>query len=1238
MKLRYINICFALVFAFSAAAQEQPHILTVQPLYGGALSNMSANGEWAVGDAVNPGNSSVTAFPRLVNTATGETKVLFTEDEGIQQIPMGATCVSNDGLVAAGSYYNVPAVWKEGEGWSALQMPDDRYNCGLVSAMTPDGKYAVGRVSIDLFREYPCMWDLASLQLISLPGMIDSNPRYKDMIEEGGDPAEWTDDELNIRLTGITPDARFILGMVDFAFPAAAWEFLYDRESSSWIPLGMKYEDGRLSSLDPDIYNVDECVFSADGSMIGGTYYSVGESSVPFSCLTSAPGEFTGHPDGDGYGVWAIGSDGVIYGSTPLGTPVRDWSAKVGRYWYDWKMVMRQLYGIDWMADVTKDDLGLSGTVGAVSADNLKILATDWAQNISYILTLPAPMAEICNDVDLLGDYRVFPPEDAEFSMLQTVVYDFGRNVEVKGAKTAAFLEDSEGNRVRASINIAVQADNSRRVEVIFRNFDLDPGKVYTVVLPAGTVQLAGDQERSNREIRIRYRGREAGPVRPVSFSPAEDASVARINITTNPVIISFNASITAGDNPDIRLYQIKDGEDEFLFPLNASVSDRQMIIYPLIEQRLAYGSMYRIEVGEGTVTDLSATGGNEPFSVTYKGSYVPEIDPSSNTIFFNDFSLGVADMMLMEGDGNTPSEDMQAWGFEADNTPWIPVCDDDDTEGNYAAASHSSYSPAGKSDDWMVTPQLFIPDDKASLSFKSQGYRLSKRDMLKVYVWPCEDVVTVLTPSVADKIRYDGDMLYYQLQNPGENEEILLGDWTENHVDLSAYAGKYIYIAFVNDNQNQSAVFVDDVLVSRQVPALISIDIETAVVDADEVSIAGRILAMKETGLDGYSLTLSDFDGKEISTLSSSERVECGEMREFEFPVQLSLEKGERNIFNLTFTSGGESIEVKHEIDNLLFETTKRVVLEEMTGTTCQFCPQGILGVEYLQEVYGDLFIPVAIHSYTGDSFGSAEASAYSGFLGLSAAPTGSICRGPSSNPMYFDNTDYVFSSPDGNTWLQQAEESLRSMAEADVNVRKVTLDASEKTVNVDMSVRFAVNRYDANVNIFGILMEDALVGVQTNGLSNYDYPGLGEWGKGGSNGKSAVLWYYDDVVRATSAVETGGVFSGFNGKGGYLPAEIKAGETYDLTFSFRLPSNLTDAGNTKVCVMLIDANTGRYINADVHHSESSAVDCVVESDAESDVFDLTGRLVLRSARPEDLKNLEKGIYIHAGRKYIVK
>lgn len=1223
----------------TAAAADTPTIMTVQPLYGGSLSSISPNGQWSVGDAVNPDNSAITAYPRIVNVATGENIELFTADEAMMSTPMGATCVSNDGKTVGGSYNGTPAIWKEGTGWKNLPMPQQKYNAGTVTAITPDGKYGVGRVSIDLFKENACMWDLETLSVIDLPGMVNSNPMNFDMIEEGGDPAEWNDADFTLRLTGVSPDGNILLGTVDFIYPQIAWDFLYYRDEGKWIPIGKKYENGRLRPLNDQIDGATDCVMSSDGKLIGGVCNTSDEGSAQFTIPVSDPSDFTLHSDGDGFGVWAIGTDGVIYGSTPTGTPVRNWSVKVGKYWYDWKSVLKQVYGIDWMKDITKDENGLSGTVMGVSADNLTILSPDYAQNISYIITLPKPMREICDGVDLLADYRVSPIDGAEFSKLQSMVLDMGREVEILGEKNCVTILDSEGKALRNSINFSKQADNSMRVEVLFRNFTLEPGKAYTIVIPAASICVAGDPDRLNKEIRVCYRGRESGAVKPVTISPENGANVPRLNLSTNPVIVTFNAALAAGENPDIRLIQIKDGKEEFLYSLSASVSDRQVMIYPVSEQRLADGTDYRIDFGEGSVTDLSGDGPNERFSILYHGSYIPEIDPSSNSIFREDFTYGVNDMLLFEGDHNEPTQEMAALGFDADSRPWIPALDEDDDTGNYAAASHSSYDPAGKSDDWMVTPQLFIPDDKATLYFKSQSYRAAKNDILKVYVWESDDVVTILTQNVIDKIHYNGNLVFEKQQYPGKSEEKLAGDWVTNSVDLSQYAGKYIYIAFVNDNQNQSAIFVDDIVVSRDVAAVINVDTEKSVVNADNISIKGRFITMKETGLNGYKLTLKNSGAEVIDVIESDENLEKGEMVSFSFPTPASLRKGAAESFNIEFTSGSDTINVKHEIRNLYFATTKRMAIEEVTGTGCQFCPEGIVAMDYLHDIYGDLVIPVAIHSYTGDQFGGAEHNAYSSFLGVNAAPQASIGRGAASSPMYNDLGNLSFTSPDGNTWLQKVEENLAEMTIADVKINSASIGSADKKVYVDMSVRFALDMPDAAVNVFGVLMEDGLFGMQTNGVFSTESEILGEWGKGGIYAKERVPWTYDDVVRGTSAIETAGIYSGFNGKGGYLPADVTAGQWYDTVFDFKLPSGVKEINNTKVCIMLIDANTGEYINATVRDCSVSAVEGI-DADAISiaDVFDLSGRVVLHSATVEDLKGLDKGIYIHAGKKYVIR
>lgn len=1235
--LRNFALYFTLFCCFRAAAStsaEQPGIITISPLYGGGLKALSANGRWAVGDASNPENGLFPAFPRIVETATGETIELFSESEGLQNAAMGATCISNDGKTVGGSYDGLPAVWTEEEGWMPLPLPASKFNTGTVSAMTPDGNLCVGRVSMDFFNEYPCLWDVREMKLLPLPGIMTSNPRYLDLIEHGGNPDEWTDADINVRLTGISADGNSLLGMVDFCYPASAWEFLYDREAGKWTALGMEFDGTRLRSLDPDMQNVEECIFSADGRYVAGTYFSESDSNIPILFQTDDPNSFTAFPDSEGVGIWAVGTDATLYGSTPYSTPVRNWGAKVGKYWYDWKAVVRQLYGIDWMADITKDELGLSGTVVGVSADNLKILAVDCAQNISYIITLPSPLASLCSDVDLLADYRCYPPADAEFSLLESVRLDFGYNIEVKGEKFDAYLCDADGNKVRASINMSVPGGTPNRLEVLFRYFKLEAGKDYKAVIPAGSFCIAGDPDRMNEEIVIPYRGREAGAVCPIAVSPADGSELDRINLTTNPISITFNATLMPLSDPSVSLWQIKDDSEEYLFPLNSTIDGNRMLLYPAGEVRLAKGTAYRIDVAAGCVADLSGAGANEAFSISYSGAFTPEIDPSSNIVYSNDFNMGVAGMLLFEGDHNTPSPEMAAWGFESDNTPWMPVRDDDDTDGNYAAAAHSSFDPAGQAEDWMVCPQIYLPDDKAKLIFKAQSHKNAKNDLLKVYVWESDDVLTTLTRNAVDKIHYNGELVFNRRLLPGADEDRLAGDWDTYQVDLGAYAGKFIYIAFLNDNRNQSAVFIDDIVVSRETSALLSIDTEPTLVDADNAVIKGRFLATKPEGISSYKLILCDAAGTEINTIASDTPIACGETCEFSFP-EVALAKGKTNTFSVALQTDGEILQSKIDLRNLLFKTTKRSVIEEFTGTTCQFCPQGIIATEYLQQLFGDAVIPIAIHSYTGDQFGGMEQTAYSSFLGLNAAPSASVDRGASSNPMWSDGTDYFFTSPDGNTWLEKTQQALARLPIADLTVVSAEADEKEKTVKTHLSVDYAIDVENTEINIFGVVMEDGLEGFQTNGLYNTSAPGLGEWGKGGAYAKSRVRWVYDDVVRSTSALPAGDSYSGFNGRGGYLPTSIAGGETATADFAISLPSSPVAMENLKVCIMLIDAKTGSLINAAVSRIGGSGATPAPDSTRErANVYDMMGRLMLPMASQEEIHQLPAGIYIRAGKK----
>lgn len=1218
-------------------AQKSPEIVTLPALNGGAFKSMSQSGEWLVGDATNPADESTRAYPRIYNTLTGKETRLFTAEQDKSGIDMGANCVSNDGKTVGGNFESMPAVWTETGGWKKLPVSVKNAVMGTVSAITPDGRYAVGRVNDASWFETPCLWDLTALKAVETPGLMTSNPRYKDMVDGGGDPNEWPDVMPNVRFTGITPDGKKILGTVDFIYPQTMWEFIYDVDARTWKALGYELADGRFKPLDDDIYNVDECFFSADGSYIGGLYYSNGENYAPFRCPTAAPDSFELFGDAESYGVWAVGSDGTLYGATPTSTPLRDWYVNVGKYWFDWKMVLRQIYGIDWQNDITKDDTGYSGTVNAVSIDNKKILAVDWGNKNTYVVTLPEPLKDICGQVNLLADYSVFPPQGAQFSRLQTITLSMGRDVEVTGEKTAVQVLDESGEAVKTSINFGTQPGNSTKVEITFRNFDMDAGKKYTVLIPAGSIQVAGDPERTCRDIRISYLGRSNSAVSPVKISPADGSDVACINYSTNPIYVNFDAIVDVTGEGMIGLYQISDGKEEFLYNLNASLNGSQMVVFPVSEQRLALGNDYRIDFSAGLVADLSGAGANEAFSVTFHGSYVPEINVNSNIIFSETFDAGYGfgEFMLYEGDHNNPAQTVQAWGFaDGDNFPWWVARDTEETA-DQAAVSHSMYSPAGQSDDWMVTRQLYIPDEKANLSFKSQSYLNGKEDHLKVYIWESNDVVTILTPQVVDKMRYGGKLVYDEVQSPGASEEMLEGEWRHNNISLAPYAGKNIYIAFVNDNRNQSAVFVDDVVVSREVLGYVVIDTEPTVIDADEIQIKGRVQVMRPGGLYGMTLTLSDSEGKQLFSVDDDAVYEEGEVTGFNFPP-VALKKGSDNYFSVTMASGNSKVAVDFDIKNMAFVTKRRFVVEEFTGTTCPNCPRGIMAMENLLDIYGDRCIPVTIHAYTGDAFGNSELSAYAQHLGLMAAPSGRVDRGVIADPMPSVNyKDFYFTSDYEPTWVSEAERVLAELPEADVEISGARIDDGK--VKVDFNVNYALSKTGVNVNVLGILMEDHVFGVQDNNYASYDSETLGEWRKGEAYGKSKVPYYYDDVVRGTSAVFNGVSYAGFNGIGGYVPTDIKAGEPMDISFEFAMPNNVKDPANTKVCVVLIDAKSGEVLNAAVRSMDDTSVGGMASEAIAGNVYDLSGRLVMTGATPASLQTLDNGIYILNGRKYAV-
>ncbi|MBN9312591.1 MAG: hypothetical protein BGO40_11560 [Chryseobacterium sp. 39-10] len=126
----------------------------------------------------------------------------------------------------------------------------------------------------------------------------------------------------------------------------------------------------------------------------------------------------------------------------------------------------------------------------------------------------------------------------------------------------------------------------------------------------------------------------------------------------------------------------------------------------------------------------------------------------------------------------------------------WIQFYDGYD---NKIAFSTSYYSPAGQSDDWLITPKIDVPNEGTpTLYWKGKSYDFDFMDSYAVKISESDDQADSFTSTLLQV----------------NNEQPF--DFASHTLDLSAYKGKSIYIAFVNNTNNGTYLALDDLYLSK--------------------------------------------------------------------------------------------------------------------------------------------------------------------------------------------------------------------------------------------------------------------------------------------------------------------------------------------------------------------------------------------------------------------------------------
>ncbi len=1173
--LSILVLCIMALFSHEALAQK-PEIRKFAFDDNGIVQSMSDNGQWAL---VAFGTTELAEMgnAKIVNVQTGKYEDIQTEEDITLNGKQTFCDITDDGEIVVGAFKGNAAYWKKStHQW--VMLPTPAGSSGAVATnVTPDGKYAIGQGlnSTNAYYKAGVMWDLQKGTLIELP-----NVPTLDMNHEN---------QQQCQFISISSDGRFILGSLSYSYlqPVAPCVFLYDRNTSTAKFIGFNPDDKKAwTPWVEGLMFLDEGKISSNGKYVTchAWMYSEGTNGMPnvegdaVAYYEVESGKFEILAGSSGMFANTVDDNGTVYAASPAGSPIREWAVFHNGYWYPISQILKQRYGMDFY---NLTNYGNTGSVSDISADAKTLTVMVDPTGESYAMTLPDAIGTLCEDINLLDNYSVSPKSGTSFTKLRSIEITFDRDVEFIGNADAASLTKADGTLVRNSAGMAVSTQSKKMIVVTFRPQTLAEGETYTVNIPAGTICLAGDHSKVNEEIRIKYTGRADKAVTMQSVYPKDGTMLSKIDNSSNPVVVTFDAQIALTENASAELRLIKEeGGHEKVCNLNTSVSENFLYVFPTAIQYLYIDKKYQVVINKGSVTDFSGTGANEEIVLNYVGSYIREVSYDNATLFKDDFSnqaQSLLNFMRYEGDHLKPTAEMQAWGFDADNQPWNFSIRENETSTDYCAASTSMYSPAGKSDDWMVIPQLEIPDEYVSLTFKAQSYKKNKGDKLKVLVWECEENINALTSGVIERMRKEAKVVLDASLTPGTSEENLSGEWTEYNVDLAAYNGKKIYIAFLNENEDQSAVFVDDIAVVREMKFFVSLTNENSVVNQESITIAGTLTVNAENEtFSSAKLTLKDNSGNKIDEIHATGlSLQKGDKYTFSFNNPLPLTKGIANKCVISVEMGAYTDDVICIVKNLAFEPVKRVVLEEFTGVTCGNCPQGILAMEQLHFVYSDLVIPVCIHAYPGDPF-EAGLSGYASYLGLSAAPSAMIQRsGIISYPMGEDPATGKYTFSNGYTlWKDLVAAEFEVPSDAEIAAEyKINENG---TFDLPVTVKYALDANNLNLNLFVVMLEDDIHSYQMNYFASNSDPAFGEWGQGGKYSQSVVYDYaHHDLARACWGTS-------YSGTAGLLPQSMKAGEAYTAELTgFDMPENIDKTGNTKVVVMLVDGNTNKLINA---------------------------------------------------------
>lgn len=215
-----------------------------------------------------------------------------------------------------------------------------------------------------------------------------------------------------------------------------------------------------------------------------------------------------------------------------------------------------------------------------------------------------------------------------------------------------------------------------------------------------------------------------------------------------------------------------------------------------------------------------------------------------------------------------------------------------------------------------------------------------------------------------------------------------------------------------------------------------------------------------------------------------------------------------------------------------------KNVLIEDYTGTWCQYCPRVLYGLKQAEEEGLNAF-PVSIHRTVGSSVDpyNFPAAALEQIIGLSGYPTAMLNR-----KILWDN----------ETSTTEVKKQVKPNSDLGLALNSTV---SGGNINLDINIKFAENFSDLKLVVY--VLEDGLIYNQANATSFF--------------GGTQIIYDFEHnhVLRSClTDLVNGEALTGTNN-----------GEIITRNFSIPVPSNVSNASNVSFVAFVMDA-AGKAIN----------------------------------------------------------